>query len=62
MSAEIEALIGKRIEDLSDWLAKNAPECFEQQKHRDSGTQERVYWHYGYMVAARDILRLMRKV
>ena len=35
------------------WLKEHAPECFEEQKHADEGRRERVYWHYGYLVAMR---------
>jgi hypothetical protein len=48
-----------RIEATRDWLNKNAPECFTDQKHTHEGTQERIYWHYGYMVALRDALRFL---
>ena len=30
--------------------------AIEEQKHLDIGTSERVYWHYGYGMAIRDIL------
>jgi hypothetical protein len=53
----------RRIQDrervITEWLQKNAPECSQQQKHLDEGSQERVYWHYGYMVALRDVLHLL---
>ena len=49
--------IQKRADDLREWLQKNAPAALTEQKHLDDGTQERVYWHYGYMVALRDVLR-----
>jgi hypothetical protein len=44
---------------LHEWIEKNAPECQCEQKHLDEGSQERVYWHYGYMVALRDVIRLL---
>ena len=53
--------IQNRVSGLTDWLNKNAPECFTEQKHIREGTQERVYWHYGYMVALRDVLRFLTK-
>lgn len=56
--ADISAL-EKRVKDLQDWLKENAPEVFAQQKHLDEGSQERVYWHYGYFAAVRDIYRLL---
>jgi hypothetical protein len=49
----------KRATDLQEWLQKNAPASLAEQKHLDEGTQERVYWHYGYMVALRDVLRFL---
>lgn len=52
--------IDRRERDLNEWLRKTAPESFSEQKHCEEGTQERAYWHYGYMVALRDVMRLMR--
>lgn len=48
-----------RLRSLKKWLAQNAPECSVEQKHLDEGSQERVYWNYGYMVALRDVIKLM---
>jgi len=31
----------------------------EDQKHLDDGSDERVYWHYGYVTAMKDILNLI---
>jgi hypothetical protein len=49
----------KRADDLSAWLRENAPESLTEQRHLDEGTQERAYWHYGYMVALRDVLKFL---
>ncbi|MGA2376094.1 MAG: hypothetical protein ABSF72_11285 [Candidatus Sulfotelmatobacter sp.] len=49
--------IEERIKDLREWLKKEAPECFIDQKRTEEGTQERVYWHHGYMMGLRDALR-----
>lgn len=51
--------IEKRAADLADWLKENAPECASEQKHLDEGTEARAYWHYGYLTALRDVVRLM---
>ena len=51
--------VEKRIEALTQWLKENAPECFVEQKQLDTDTRERVYWHYGYTVALRDVLRFL---
>lgn len=49
----------EREEDLANWLSENAPECSKEQAHLDENTRERVYWHYGYAVAVRDVLALL---
>jgi hypothetical protein len=51
--------IERRMGDIRAWLLEQAPECFEQQRHLEDGTGERIYWHYGYMIALRDILGLL---
>lgn len=54
--------IGKielRIDSLSKWIDSNAPQCRKEQKHLDEGSQERAYWHFGYLTALRDVLRLL---
>lgn len=48
----------RRYEETRDWLEDNAPECFDEQRHLDDGSKERAYWHYGYMMALRDVLAL----
>ena len=49
----------QRTTDLTEWLQKESPECFTEQKHLDPGTQERVYWHFGYLSALNDVLGLL---
>ena len=49
--------IEDRIKGIREWLKKEAPECFTEQKHTEEGTQERIYWHHGYMMGLRDALR-----
>ncbi len=49
--------IETRIQELTEWLSRNAPECESEQGHLDEGSTERVYWHYGYLCALRDVLR-----
>lgn len=50
--------IAQRIDVLAQWLHDNAPCCFADQRHLDADTPERAYWHYGYLVALRDVQRL----
>jgi hypothetical protein len=49
-----------RIDALRQYLLRECPQCFTEQKHvREHARQERTYWHYGYLVALRDVLRLI---
>lgn len=54
-----ENALAKRIEGLRAWLEANAPDCFDDQLHTEEGTPERAYWHYGYLVALRDMRSLL---
>lgn len=55
MLREINDLIIKREATLKGWLFVNGHHCVEDQKHLDAGTEAQKYWHYGYLVALRDI-------
>lgn len=50
-----EQTLDERFNGIMDWLRENAPEISDEQKHLDSGTAERAYWHYGYAAALQDI-------
>lgn len=52
--------IERRIAELQKWLQESAPECVREQAHLDEDTRERVYWHYGYLIALRDVLALIK--
>ncbi len=54
-----ENAILERAEQLKNWLKKNSPDCEDQQLHLDEGSQERTYWHYGYLIALQDVLALL---
>lgn len=51
-------MIEKRIVELSDWLKEEAPHVGSDQKHLDAGSIECAYWHYGYLIALRDVVGL----
>lgn len=57
---KIQEQIDKRIKDTEKFLKENCPEVGEEQKHLDNGI-ERNYWHYGYLVAMKDVLRWINK-
>jgi hypothetical protein len=48
----------KRVANIKAWLDENAPYIDKEQKHLDAGSTQRAYWHYGYLIALRDILAL----
>ena len=49
----------ERAKGINKWLMEVRPSCFAEQRHLDEGTIERAYWHYGYMVALNDALRIV---
>lgn len=51
--------LADRVDGLTDWLRENAPNIDEEQKHLDEGSVETAYWHYGYLMALRDVSRLL---
>jgi hypothetical protein len=51
--------IGRKIEQVSEWLKSTPPLCATEQQHLEEGSQERVYWQYGYLAALRDVLRCL---
>ena len=51
-----EYLIKSRAEALTAWIADNGNGCAKKQRHLDAGTPEQVYWHYGYLMALRDVM------
>jgi hypothetical protein len=52
--------MSEKVDDITRWLAREAPDIEKSQKHLDEGTIERAYWHYGYLCGARDFLALVR--
>lgn len=55
---EAIAKIENRERELRKWLNENSPYVFVDQKHLDANTTERAYWHYGNVIALRDVLAL----
>jgi hypothetical protein len=50
-------IIDARIRELATWISEHAPYCEEEQVHLAHGTREQAYWHYGYLMALRDLRR-----
>jgi len=53
----LEMVLEDRLSRLS---AENKGNACEQQKHLDTGTPEREYWHHGYASALKDVLRILQ--
>ena len=56
---EIDEQLIQRIVDLEEWLKDNGDDCKEKQSHLVDGA-ERIYWHYGYMMALKDVSRFLK--
>ena len=55
---ELIKLLRERAAHVAEWLQKESPQCFAEQRHLDANSPERVYWHFGYLSALNDILEL----
>jgi hypothetical protein len=55
----LDRALRERLGTLSRWLAENGDDCQETQAHLNADSVERIFWHYGYLVALRDVLRLL---
>jgi hypothetical protein len=49
--------IENRIEGLENFLATQDIDVKEEQAHLNDGSRERLYWHYGYLMALKDMRR-----
>jgi hypothetical protein len=58
IDAKTEDKLRERIEELKQWLSDEAPYIASDQRHLDAHTPERAYWHYGYLAALRDVIKL----
>lgn len=56
--SDLSTLI-ERTKGINEWLMNASPSCFAEQRHLKDGSVERAYWHYGYMVALSDAVRIL---
>jgi hypothetical protein len=59
--SDIAEALHRRADEIDAWLAEIGGSCKVEQKHCKEGTVERTYWHYGYMMALRDVLDLLER-
>jgi hypothetical protein len=41
-----------------EWLKANAPDVIDEQRLQHCGASEHLYWHYGYAMALRDVMKM----
>jgi len=58
---QLNRALRDRIQSTESWLKENGGGCKKQQGHLINDTKERIYWHYGYMMALKDVLRFLVK-
>jgi len=56
------ALLRQRRDGICDWLADEAPHTAADQKHLETASPERAYWHHGYQAALNDVIELLNPV
>lgn len=56
---DIASAIRTRLGGIREWMAEEAPYVAADQRHLDTNTPERAYWHYGYQAALADVLALI---
>jgi len=45
----------QRIEGIEEYLRRQKIDVKHEQGHLDEGSRESLYWHYGYLMALKDI-------
>jgi hypothetical protein len=51
--------VRERADELAEWIGESSADLVGEQRQLEEGSREQAYWHYGYMVALRDVLRFM---
>lgn len=58
----LEELLDDQIEALTRYLDRVAPKCFKEQKHTKGLCPEKIYWHYGRLIAYKDLRRQLHRI
>ena len=51
--------VRERADELAEWISESSADLVGEQQQLQVGSREHAYWHYGYMVALRDVLRFL---
>ena len=54
-------LLLRRRDSIRDWLDEEAPYTAADQRHLDTDSSERAYWHHGYQQALTDALNILMR-
>ena len=57
-SRSLSSLVRTRADNIRAFLQQTVPNISSEQRHLDEGSAERSYWHYGYLSALEDIIKL----
>lgn len=57
MQTTLEALLQDRMSGIE---SSDQEKPRKEQRHLDTGTDERAYWHHGYASALKDVLRMIQ--
>lgn len=57
----INSKLKTQADGIREWLIANHPECEHKQAHLKKDTSERAYWHFGYYMALKDVLKLIAR-
>jgi|APIni6443716594_1056825.scaffolds.fasta_scaffold6269207_1 hypothetical protein len=49
-------VLEERLATLELLMGEQASSVIREQRHLDANSPERVYWHYGYLMALRNVL------
>jgi hypothetical protein len=52
-------MLRQRRDNIREWLEEEAPYTEVDQRHLDSHTPERAYWHHGYQAALSDVMAML---
>lgn len=46
-----------RIDGIEEYLGRQKTDVKQEQAHLTEGSRESLYWHFGYMMALKDLRR-----
>jgi hypothetical protein len=56
---ELIKLLRERAAHVAEWLQKENPQRFKEQRNLDPSSPDRIHWHFGYLAALNDVVELL---